>query len=416
MGISRTETLILSFLRSNAGEPETSPFAALSDSDWQVLIEESGRQSVIPLIYGRLISFPPDFPVPDWVKQRLRLLYLKNAGRNLLLYEALGEIGEVLAKNNIPVMALKGAHLAQQVYETIALRPMCDLDLLVKEKDLDKVDETLLGLGYRPIEGDRKVTKKNHHFVYLSPRKEFGVEIHWNLIGAVYPFDIDLEGQWERARLAVIGKSEFFIQAPEDLLLHLCLHNCKDLFENGLKLLCDLTETIRHYERELEWEQVLLRSRQWGINKFVYIVLSLAAEGLKASVPGDLLKAMRPNDFEESYKNMGMAMLFGKRIQDPDALFFTNNMAHIWGHGRFSDKIILFFRRVFPSSELMARIYPEISGSLKVYFYYPKRLIDILRGHRRQVWRLFRRDEKMMALAEEKNKLAPLMDWLDWPE
>lgn len=416
MTLSRTNALLLYFLRSGAEKTKCPGLEGLSASDWEALIKESGRHDVAPLFYQRLKAFPPDSPIPDWMRRRLRLLYLQNAGRNTNLYHSLGKVLEVLRKNHIPVIALKGAHMAELVYGNIALRPMCDLDLLVKEKDLLRVEEILLDLGYRPVEDERQVSEKNRHFAYRLPGKELYVEIHWTLIRADYPFDIDLEGQWERARPAVIGNCAVWVQAPEDLLLHLCLHTCKDhLFENGLKFLCDLTETIGHYANEMDWNQVLFRSRQWGIEKSVYLTLRLAVELLKASVPEDLLKAIRPNDFEESYMGMAKTLIFEK-TQDPDLLSFTADMARVWGPGRFSKKAVLFLKRVFPPPELMSRIYPVAAGSLRLYFYYPKRIKDVLQWHGSQVWRLLRRDERLTALAKHKYKIIPLMDWLGWPE
>lgn len=416
MLISPSDELLLYFLHRDAGEPETDFLKGLSNSDWEILIEKSDRHNVTPLFYHRLKALPPEAPIPDWVRRKLRFLYLQNAGRNMNLYQGLREVLEVLGKNDIPVIVLKGAHLAELVYGNIALRPMCDLDLLVKEKDLMIVEEKLLELGYRPIKDDRQVKGKNQHFAYRLPDKEVCVEIHWTLIRVDYPFDIDLEGQWERSRPAVIGNATVRVQSPEDLLLHLCLHTCKaHLFDKGVKLLCDLSATIQYYEKEMDWDQVLIRSRQWGIEKFVYLTLRLAAELLNAPVPEDPLETIRPNDFDEAYMVLARALIFEK-TQEPDALFFTTNMARVWGPGPFSKKMALFLKRVFPSPELMTRIYPVTADSLRVYFYYPKRIKDILQAHSRQVWRLLRRDERMAALAEQKNKLVPLMDWLEWLE
>lgn len=427
MPVSPRDEWLLYFLRGDGGAPKTLPREGLSHSDWEVLIEESGRHGLAPLFYQRLKAFPGDSPVPVWVSRRLRLLYLQNAGRNMNLYQGLVKVLEVMEKNHIPVIALKGAHLAELVYGNIALRPMSDLDLLVKKKDLIRVEEKLLELGYRPIQGPiqgpiegpiedaRKVTGRNYHFVYWMAEKELSLEIHWTLIRPDYPFDIDLEGQWARSRTAVIGNSAVRVQSPEDLILHLCLHTGKDLFDKGLKLTCDLSETIRHYGQEMDWDQVLFGSRQWGIEKFVYLALRLAKELLNASVPEDLLKTLRPDDFAEPYLVSARALIFEK-IRDSEALFFTTNLARLWGPGRFSEKAAIFLKRVFPPPELMARIYPVTADSLKVYFYYPKRIKDILQGHSRQVWRLLVRDERMTALAERKNKLAPLMDWLNWPD
>jgi hypothetical protein len=414
MLISPSDELLLSFLRLEAGEPKTDFLEGLSHSDWEVLIEKSARHSVTPLFYQRLKAFPPDSPVPDWVRRKLRLIYLQNAGRNMNLYQGLGEVLKILEKNNIPVIALKGAHLAELVYGNIALRPMWDLDLLVKKKDLSRVEEKLLEIGFAPIAPQKKMTEIHHHAVYRWPGKGICIEVHWHIIGSAYPFHVDIEGLWHRARPAVFDGLEVLVQCPEDLLLHLCLHTARDFYQTGLKPFCDLLEIIRRNENNIDWDQVFLRSGQWGIGKFVYLTLNLTKELLGASVPEDLLKTIRPQDFEESIMDWAREQIFTARTRNSANLFLSPNIAQLWGHRRLPGKAILFLKRTFPSPEEMAKLYPTASDSLWIYFYYLVRLKDLLRRHNRQAWRLLRDDKAMKALAKQENNFISLKEWLGW--
>jgi hypothetical protein len=66
----------------------------------------------------------------------------------MVLYRQLKEILIEFNKNNIPVILLKGAHLAQFVYGNIALRLMSDIDLLVKKEDLGCACAIIIKYGY----------------------------------------------------------------------------------------------------------------------------------------------------------------------------------------------------------------------------------------------------------------------------
>jgi hypothetical protein len=92
----------------------------LSNSDWDVLIEESGRYGVASLLYHRLRTFHSDIPIPANVMARLRHIYLQSAGRGMHLYHELGKVLGLLRDENIPVIVLKGVHLAELVYGNIA--------------------------------------------------------------------------------------------------------------------------------------------------------------------------------------------------------------------------------------------------------------------------------------------------------
>ncbi|MGD0101675.1 MAG: nucleotidyltransferase family protein [Acidobacteriota bacterium] len=415
MDQTQIHELLLYCLRVVPDEKGDGRLESLSSSDWNVFIKLSGRHGVAPLLYHRLRTFHSDIPIPANVMARLRHIYLQSAGRGMHLYHKLGKVLGPLRHANIPVIVLKGAHLAQLVYDNIALRPMGDVDVLVHKDDLMRVEAALLGMGYAPAECRRQIAKDICHFVYGLPNGELFVEVHWKFLPSMYRFKIDIDGQWERSRQAIIAGVEVSVLCPEDLLLHLCLHASKHLFEMGLITLYDILQTIRYHAKEIDWKQVRLRSEQSGGAKCVYLTFRLARELLGASVPDDLMKAIKPRDFDERFMVLAKERIFAYEHWNSDGLSLSTNIAQLWGSKRLRNKGTLFLRRAFPSPEEVARMYPAPSDSIRIYFYYAVRFKDLVLRHGRQVWRLLRRDEGMRGLTKKENDLTLLKEWLMSP-
>jgi len=135
MDRSRTEERLLSLLRTEPRGSGVVEVGEMSRTDWEDLLRTSALHGVTPLLYHRLTTFHTGIPIPAEVVRELRCSYLRNAGRNMHLYHELGKVLGRLRQADIPVIALKGAHLAEAVYGNIALRPMNDVDLLVQTED-----------------------------------------------------------------------------------------------------------------------------------------------------------------------------------------------------------------------------------------------------------------------------------------
>jgi hypothetical protein len=412
MDQSRADELLLYCLRVVSDEVGDGRLEALSGSDWNVVIKASRRHGVAPLLYHRLRTFHSDVPIPANVVGRLRQGYLENAARNMLLYHRLGDVLGLLRRDNISVIVLKGAHLAELVYGNRALRFMGDVDLLVHRDDLMRVEAILLGMGYAPAECHRLIAEDNYNFGYGLRNRELFVEVHWSFLPSLYRVRIDIDGQWERSRQATIAGVEVSVLCPEDLLLYLCLHTSKHLCEMGLRPLCDIAETIRYFWKEIDWKQVQLRSEQCGEGKCVYLLLRLVRELLGASVPDDLMKAVKPSDFAECFMVLAKERIFACGLWNSDGLSLSPNIAQLWGSKRLVNKATLFLRRAFPSPEELARAYPAPSDSIQIYFYYLVRIRDVVLRHGRQVWRLLRWNEGMRGLAKKENDMTALRDWL----
>ncbi len=392
--------LLLYCLGLGTDEIRAGKLEQLSASDWDGVIQLSARHGVTPLLYKRLRTLSPGTTIPAGIVQRLREAYLHSSARSMSLYHEISKVLTVLQNDGIPVIVLKGAHLAEVVYGNTALRPMSDVDLLVKRADLSRVEEKLLEIGYAPDEkNSTQFAQDCSHYTYMLPEKDLLLEVHWDIQGLNSPFNINVSGLWERARPAMIAGVEALVLSPEDLLLYLCLHTSfRHLFDVGLMPFCDISETIRHYRGEIGWEQVQYRARQWGASNCVYLTLLLTKKLFGAAVPDEVLQGLEPNDFDTRFVAWAEGRIFSQvdNIVGPP----SDNWGRLWASKRLLDKASVLLKTCFAPPQIMAEMYSVPPGSKRIYLYYPVRLKDLLRRHARRAWLLLRRDDETKAWVE----------------
>ncbi|HZX31484.1 MAG TPA: nucleotidyltransferase family protein, partial [Rhodocyclaceae bacterium] len=102
-------------------------------------------------MHERLAQGPSGDAIPVPVKDRLQQSYRRTAVRNLSICRQLVKAASLLQEAGIASVALKGAFLAFFAYRTPALRPMRDLDLLVRQEDAVRAFEVMKSHGYRAV-------------------------------------------------------------------------------------------------------------------------------------------------------------------------------------------------------------------------------------------------------------------------
>mgnify|MGYP001274443153 CR=1 FL=1 len=112
--------------------------------DLDHLDEASNRQ--LPLLYRRLEA--AGLADPDM--GRLRGIYRYHWCRNQLLLAELKRLLAALRERGVEVMLLKGAALIHRHYRDPGIRPMSDLDILVRPSDMGAVYALLRERGWQP--------------------------------------------------------------------------------------------------------------------------------------------------------------------------------------------------------------------------------------------------------------------------
>jgi hypothetical protein len=414
-----TRKWLLTCLNYTSDDQKWPRLAQLSEADWEEVKKLAVEQRLAPLLYDRLKVHRLLATLPASVQQQLQRRYRFNAHRNLRLYKQLLRLLKYLNRADIPVIVLKGAHIANFVYENITLRTMSDVDLLVKQADVPQVEEILQQMDYvLDIRQDKSWYVENHYHFHYAPLNEgIYVEIHWHIQCSTSPFTLDLDELWQRAQPATIAGVEMLVFSPEYLLLHLSMHiSMHEYGYSGLRSLCDISETIRHYQNEIDWKEVYSRTRQWNAAKAVYLSLYLAQDWLGAAVPNEVLDRLKPTGFEFSIVPLVNQRIFNDNNAPPNELstYFTQ----LWDSKRGPDKItnlLTLLTRIFLPPEAMAQKYSLSPDSKLIYLYYPVRLKDLLIRYSRVSWQLLRRDEEAKACVDDINELvdlkATLKEW-----
>jgi len=114
------------------------------------------------------------------------------------------------------------------------------------------------------------------------------VELHWGVIERHFSFPLDPKWLWGRLERVSLGGAAVLTLWPEDLLLILCIHGSKHLWER-LSGICDVAELIRG-GREMDWERITEQAAALGGERMFFLGHYLASDLLGAALPEEVLQ------------------------------------------------------------------------------------------------------------------------------
>jgi hypothetical protein len=354
--------------------------------DWKEILESARWHGIVPLLYNNLKGLQESHFIPQEVMNELRAAYNANLARNMYIYAELNSILGAFREKKVGVIVLKGAALAKTVYGDIGLRPMSDVDLLVKKEDLPRAEKIMCGSGYL-FQGNMSPEwyRKNHqHIVYIHPNKNILVEIHWHIANKSHPFrirniDIGLiERWWERANTVEISGKKVLILCPDDLIFHLCLHFLKHRFighkavfgsKGALIQLCDIFQILKHYRDKINWARLKCEAEKYGVDSIIYTTLFIATEtiGKHDDIFHDILNRFSPESLDEK-----IVRLINKRILDREDAFpaVPRTLIKSQVEDSFPEKVKVLLKQIFPHPEVLSKKYSVPMPSKRLYFCY----------------------------------------------
>ena len=222
------------------GESTTDPHWP---ADWWAMFKQVARvHGIAPLLHECLsgASWLND-PLRNWLAGQ----HQHNAQRIERMQAELTELLALFARHNLPVMPLKGSILAVEYYPAPGLRPMADLDLLIRPHEFDRAAALLAQLGYRQEvahwkhtefckpDNRRVISKKSEH--PDNPRK---LELHLHCRESFGGPTVNITPlMWEQAVEGRLLGQTAQLPTPEALWLHLLLHAGYHLWQGRGRLI-----------------------------------------------------------------------------------------------------------------------------------------------------------------------------------
>ena len=261
--------------------------------------------------------------IPSGAYYSLDKIFEAQASRTMLFRKHIAELSGAIAQAGIPCAFLKGAILANSVYE-VGTRSSNDIDILLNPEDISRVEATLSGLGYEQGDFDgtsiTKLSRKEAVFRRMNwgesaPYTKLIDEPTLRAIVVDMNFSLDwLPTGSESTIKAMLSQTKPYSidgapapsLAEEDFLIHLCMHLYKEAVlysqvitgkDMGLYKFVDIQRVIAKWP--INWELLLSKTRGYGLEKEVYYVLyQLVAifPGIGNKELSNVMEALKPAD------------------------------------------------------------------------------------------------------------------------
>lgn len=344
-------------------------------TDWDYFAALANAHGVAALVYHNLEKLKFLQYIPAGVSDLLRNALMTSLTRNTRNTEAMAEVLNLLNKENIRTVLLKGLALELSVYGNAGLRQMTDVDVLVKRGECMKAREILMSAGFISL----PVKSVFHKLILADTGKHlpslikngFSVELHHELFGAGK--NVLTQLLYESSYETEIKGEKVFIPKPQIFFLylvkHLYLHEMN--YESQLRLYTDLVVLIENFRDEILNYELLDHALEAGMQEILAWRLEPLRDLWGISFPGWI------NSFIDKWYNPDSINRFVFFLKSPKnnpapdkAKVYKYNLGEIPGLHR---KILFITGDLFPSISFMKNRYGCNSG-WKALFYYPHRL------------------------------------------
>lgn len=210
----------------------------------------------------------------------------------LLRRHVLGTIDAALSQAGIDALVVKGAALALTVYPSEAVRPMNDIDLLVRAEDRDRALLALRAAGIADPEADKREASADLLgevvLIARSGAAELTVELHTS-IDKIAPRPLATRDLLARSA-PLAGLSRLRAPSLEDHALIVALHASTHGFRHPIALL-DLELILR---AGIDESALADRARRAELATALWIALTALRRAGAASVSDALLERIAP--------------------------------------------------------------------------------------------------------------------------
>jgi Uncharacterised nucleotidyltransferase len=284
-------------LAASSVDPRASDLARIrqlldNPVEWDAVLRLVDHHGTASLLWQNLARFGELIPASALASLRQR--YQRNVHKSLFLARELMRILDCLDGLGIEVVPYKGVVLSEVYYGDMALRQSGDMDLFVRGRDVARIKRALGELGYTtrlviPENAMEDYIASGYEWTFDSPAGPNLLELQWALQPRFYAVDFEMEELFARAESVKAAGQAVKTPSPEDLLLVLAVHAAKHVW-GRLIWLRDIAQVLK--VKNLDWERVLDRAREIGIERILRVTLLLANRLLGAAIPAAIESAI----------------------------------------------------------------------------------------------------------------------------
>jgi hypothetical protein len=363
----------------------------LSENQWKNLVSIAIEEGVAPLLYWHFNH--QDWPdrINEQTKSILVEEYYSNLAYNSLLLNELDRVFLALQKEDIPVVVLKGAVLANSVYPNIGLRPFGDLDLLLPRDSIDKAVQIVKDqLGYTQLKPD-VINNLNqfidyHLVVRGGPGNRVSLEFHWGLVTSMDSwYSVPIEWFWEQTDTLshlysmvedvpsnqMWSNHHTFALTPTAHLLYLLAHSFLQHGRKRTKLIWLFDIHLVISKDNIDWDLLISKANEFQWSPAVHSALQVVEELFGTYIPSFVFSSLTVGHEQR------ISRLIHLKDELPDMKLLDD--WYLLKDLNWLARFRLIFALIFPSSKYIQwRYAPEITWTWPIF--YVIRWFNVLRN------------------------------------
>jgi Uncharacterised nucleotidyltransferase len=221
---------------------------------------------------------------------RLKGVYQFSWYRNqLLLADAAALLGALEAAG-VATMLLRGAAMVVAYHGDAGMRPMNDLDVLVRPSQLERGRRIAAAAGWWPVARATPLERREAA-AQLRNRPGRVVRLHWQPSRNLSLPEVAGEPFWRRSTGVAVQHTATRVPGAADHLVQACIDGARANSGSTLRWITDVTALLGAVP-EPDWDVVVSEARRHRVSLLVAEALRYLVEGLDAKVPADAIAAL----------------------------------------------------------------------------------------------------------------------------
>lgn len=342
--------------------------------DWTHLIRMARPHGLIPLLYWNLNSTCPD-AVPKAILDQLQRHFHVNNFHNRFLTQELLKILDVFKVHEVLAVPYKGPVLAARAYGNVSLRQFGDLDILIPPRNISRAKDLLISHGYRlrrqflSAQEEAAYLRGDYEYRFVRDEDRVVVGLHWRVTPSDLPFPFAAMRVWDRLEQVSLAGTTVPSLAPEDLLLLLCVHGTKDLWER-LGWVCDVA-TLIGVHQGMDWDRVVKQAVMLGGARMLFVGLGLAYTLLDTALPQGIVRRIEADPVVKTLLAEVSSRLFaetdGLAGEDERFVLYLKVRERFWDRMRVYYSSLYRYQWITPYA--LDRAFLQLPSSLSILSY-----------------------------------------------
>ena len=249
---------------------------------------ETTSRRLFPLIYDNLQkhNLQDDATLP------LKIVHRETFRDNRLLFQKAEQILQDFHRAGISTLLLKGAALSMLYYRSSALRPMADIDVLIKREDFQKAVRVLKKNKWQPAAANLLLYIEIYPSCQFTDADGGELDLHWQIMRESWNAD-NTDSLWNDAVETKIGNTPVKVLSPAHQLFHICWHGVQYSPTPPIRWIADAVMILRKSKDEINWEKLVEIACLHRVNLMIFTALDYLNKNFAASIPLKVLSGLK---------------------------------------------------------------------------------------------------------------------------